>query len=160
MLVPLGRPFFVALLAVLVPLSPSASELTLSLPEGLPGGDDVAGWEQFEGRAEIGGQDIAYILYVDPRYPALYRLTRYQITVVTRTAGGPDPRSAEDEKLIWNARPGIREPLRCYSLQTSPKPRKWQTVSSDSDDYRSAMRTAMSLYNHHNHQSRLQSVIP
>lgn len=158
MSVAVGRLLFGALLAALLPLSLGASGLTLSLPQELPEDRDFAGWERIEGRAEIGAQDISYILYVDPRYPALYRLTRYRITVVTRTAEGREMRSAEDEKLVWNSRPGIREPLRCYTLQASPEPGHWNTVPSGSEGYRNALSTAVSLYQHHHRQ--LKAAIP
>jgi hypothetical protein len=159
MLAPIGRLLSGVLLAVLLPSSPRASELTLSLPDELSEGTDVAGWEQFGGHAAIGSQDIAYVLYVDPRYPALYRLTRYQITIVTKTAEGRDVRSVEDEKLIWNSQPGSREPLRCYTLlRASAEPSRWQPVPWDSEGYRNTMHTVVSLYQHH--QRMLEGALP
>lgn len=159
MFVPVGRLVAAALLAAFLPASPTSLELlTLSLPQGISEGQNVAGWEHFEGRAEIGSRDIAYVLYVDPRYPALYRLTRYRITVVTRTAEGPELRSTAEEKLVWNARPGVREPLVCYTLQASPDPGQWQAVPVGSEGYRDAMSTAVGLYQHYQRQLEASAV--
>jgi hypothetical protein len=136
------------LVAAFSPGSATTAELTLSLPEEITA-RDVAGWEQFEGRASIGSQDIPYVLYVDPRFPAFFRLTRYQITVVTRTPEGRELRTTAEQILVWNSHPGSREPLVCYTLHGSPRPGQWLAVASGSESYRSAMTTAMSLYQHY-----------
>jgi hypothetical protein len=145
-------PTVLFLVAAASPGSATPAELTLSLPAEITAGD-VAGWEQFEGRAAIGSQDIPYVLYVDPRFPAIFRLTRYQITVVTRTPEGRELRSTAEQILVWNSHPGSREPLVCYTLHTSRSSGQWLAVPSGSESYRSAMTTAISLYQHYsNHR--------
>jgi len=142
-------------LAALLPVFLAAAELTLSFPEEIPEASDVAGWERIEGRAELGVQSIDYVLYVDPRHPALYRLTRYRITLVTRNPEGREVRLQEEEKVVWNARPGVRVPLHCYALgDASQQQGRWRAVGPGSDEYRTAMMTVMHLYGHHRNQNQ------
>jgi hypothetical protein len=147
-----------ALLAALLSVPLAAAELTLSFPQEIPGAGDIAGWERIEGRAELGARSIDYVLYVDPRFPALYKITRYRITVVTRTPEGRELRRSEDETLVWNSRPGVREPLNCYTLQPPQREGRWQRVPPSSDEYRVAMATAISVYAHQ--RRRIHAALP
>jgi hypothetical protein len=141
-------------LALLTRGSSVASELILTVPDALHGFRDLAGLERFEGRADLGPMTIAYALYVDPRYPALYRLTHYRVTVVTRTADGREETQA-DEILLWNDRPGAREPLHCYTLQRAVSSvAHWDRVASGTNAYQDALKTSIFIYGDHARRTR------
>jgi hypothetical protein len=125
-----------------------ASEMAAFLPEEVPELGALARWERYDGRVKgVEGRSISYVLYVDPRYQALYRLTRYRVTIVTRTAEGREERRHEAETLVWNSKPGSGEPLHCYTLtQDVDGPARWQTVAHGSEAYLQAMRTSIFIY--------------
>ena len=129
-----------ALLAALVPL-PSLSTTT---PTEVPSGEAVAGWERLGGEAKrANGERIAYELLVDPKRLGLYTITRYRV----RLAGSERP---QNEILIWNARPGTREPVRCFEHVTesgaAASRSHWQPVVHATEPYRIAMYRAMEVY--------------
>jgi len=139
----------------LVPWRSPASEVSLGFPEGVLGGQDVSAWERIEGHAEIGSQSIDYTFWVDPRYGALYAVTRYKISVVEKGPDGREVRRPAGETLIWNSQPGSREPLQCYALAPAGEtPGGWRRVAARSVEYGDAMKTAISLYKYHSTQLR------
>jgi len=152
-----GAVLVVALALATGPPAHAAPALAIYLPEGVPEAREAEGWERIEGEVASDSQRIDYALYVDPRYGALYVVTRYRITVISRMADGREERRPERETLIWNSRPGSREPLRCYDLQAPPagegrSPGEWRRVPAGTDEYRAAMATAVRLYGHHAEQ--------
>ena len=72
----------------------------------------MTGWEKADGRAEVGEWSVVYALYVNPVRRGLYEVTRFRV-------------ARETEKLLWNARPGSREPLVCYEWSGR---RSWRTL--------------------------------
>jgi hypothetical protein len=140
---------FAGLLAA-VPGLGIAAGLSVLFPDELtPGEQPTRQWERIEGQLAFDGRTAAYVFYVDPRYPGLYRITRYRIRSVTVATDGREVWSDEAEVLIWNSRPGLREPLRCFRLGESG-PERWRSISAGSDEYRLAMEHALSLYFGHN----------
>jgi hypothetical protein len=128
----------------LLPAAPAVA-LSGTFPVETPSGDAIAGWTRVAGQVESDGAQIAYELYVEPRRPGLYALTRYRVRRAHETAG--------DEILIWNARPGL-EPLRCFSRVSRPNPWTfgllpvwhWEPVPNGTTPYRQAMFTAIRVY--------------
>jgi hypothetical protein len=62
----------------------------------------------------------------------------------------------DTEKLIWNARPGAREPLFCYERAARREWRTlwlrrwaWRRLAPGTAEYRSAMFTALRVYSLH-----------
>ena len=149
---------FAALLSGAATFASASSLSVLFPPELTLGGQPAADWGSVEGRLTVNGNDVAYVLYVDPRHPGLYRITRFQVTTVSLASDGSEVRSAEAEVLIWNARPGVREPLRCYVLgPPDATGDAWRSVAAGSDEYRNALFNALSLYFGHNDRGRLDS---
>lgn len=153
-----GGAWLIAALALAVgPFSYAASSLAIFLPEGVPQAREAEGWERIDGQMDAGAESIDYAFYVDPWHKALYAVTRYRITSITKTADGREERRRETEKLIWNPRPGSREPLACYELQppvVGEGRSEWRSVPAGSDAYQAAMMTAIRLYGHHARRRR------
>jgi len=133
-----------ALLLALVfgALSPAAraQELTASLPRDVPAAAAMSGWEKADGRAEVGEWSVVYALYVNPVRPGLYEVTRFRV-------------AHETEKLLWNSRPGSREPLVCYEWSGRRSWRSlwirrwaWRRLAPGTEAYRAAMFTALRVY--------------
>lgn len=144
-----------ALLSGAARLAGASSLSVLFPPEMTQEGQPAADWLRTEGRLALDGSDVSYTFYVDPRYSGLYRITRFQVTTVSTASDGSEVRSVAAEVLIWNARPGVREPLRCYVLgppDATGDP--WRSVEVGSPEYREALFRAMSLYFVHNDRER------
>ena len=140
-----------ALVAGVLPAAVSAAELSSELPPDVPPARLAEGWERIDGHADTRDQRIDYALYVDPRYQALYVLTRYRISRITAGSDGGRVVRRESEKLLWNSHPGSREPLLAYELDpaTADRGPRWRTLATGSDAYREVLMTAIGLYNHH-----------
>ena len=142
-----------AVLGVLLAAVPglgAAATLSVLFPADVAPNDQPTNeWQLIEGQVALGRSTASYVFYVDPRHPGLYRITRYRIRSVTVAADGQEVWSDEAEVLIWNARPGMREPLRCYVLGEAGTDR-WHPVVAGTDEYRLAMEHAVSLYFGHN----------
>jgi len=71
---------------------------------------------------------------------------RYRI----RRAGGGEA-AAPTEKLVWNAHPGQREPLRCFERLEAGTPGKphWREMASGTAEYDAEMRTLIAVLNLH-----------
>jgi hypothetical protein len=122
----------------------------------------VAAWERIDGRVERTDGELRYALYVDPRFPALYRLTHYQVF-----EGPPGPetrRESRVEALLWNPTPGERRPLLCYRWRAARKadadgPAReagWRALESGSDEYKEEILRALEVYSVHR-ELRLRS---
>jgi hypothetical protein len=120
---------------VLGPLSTSFPSDTLSAAA-------MSGWERMAGEGRSGGALIQYEMYVAPDRPALYAITRFRVTQ-------KDEAQPRNEFLIWNSRPGQLVPLRCFERIRDgrvPEGWEWRVVPQGTDDYRTAMFTAMRVY--------------
>jgi hypothetical protein len=115
----------------------------------------VSAWERIDGRVERTDGELRYSLYVDPRFPGLYRLTHYQVF-----EGPPGPetrRESRVEALIWNPAPGERRPLHCYRWDAAraagaegpAREAGWRALESGSDEYREEILRTQSVYNVH-----------
>jgi hypothetical protein len=128
-------------------LAVSAVVLSNTSPAGVPAGETIATWERMSGQARSSGDLIAYELHVQPQRGALYALTRYRVH-------SPAALEPGNEMLIWNARPGTRQPLLCFervgyrNWQTMGATRRWswEPVPHGTDRYRIAMATAIRVY--------------
>ena len=122
-----------------------SQRLAERMPAELPDTATIAGWEKFAGQADIGADSVVYELYVNPRRPALYEITRYRLTTAT---------SEETEKVLWNSAPGTGEPLRCFEWIARRTWRtlwlagngEWRRMEPGSPAYNSAMGTAIRVY--------------
>lgn len=115
----------------------------------------IAAWERIDGRVERTDGELRYSLYVDPRYPGLYRLTHYQVY-----DGPPGPEARREttvEALLWNATPGERQPLRCYHWQAArgasavdpAREAGWRALDSGSDEYQREVLRSLQVYSVH-----------
>src|SRR5713101_166647 len=111
--------------ALLVPASGMAEELSRTLPRETPTAETLAGWERADGEAEDGERVVVYALFVNPLRPGLYEVTRFRVDRIEGRPGARIRRMKDTEKLIWNARPGAREPLVCYERAAR---REWRTL--------------------------------
>lgn len=137
-------------------MSAPAQALSRSLPRGTPPPETLAAWERVGGEAEDGAHVVVYELYVNPFRPGLYEVTRFRVDRREATAGAPTRRAIDTEKLLWNARPGTREPLVCYERASRRGWRtlwfrrwKWRRLAPGTAEYRSAMFTALRVYGLH-----------
>lgn len=112
----------------------------------------ITAWERIDGRLERTDGELRYSLYVDPRHPALYRLTHYQ---VFEGPSGPEAlRESTVEALLWNASPGERRPLRCFHWQAArpadalepAREAGWRALDSGSDEYRQEILRTLQVY--------------
>jgi hypothetical protein len=140
----------VALLAGCATTGSLAERMPAELPDELT----LSGWEKYEGTASMPEASVVYALYVNPRRPALYEITRYRLTTSSKDAGGRTRRHQETEKVLWNAAPGTAAPLRCFewiarrtwrTLWLASKG-EWRAMEPGTPDYRSAMKMAIQVY--------------
>jgi len=125
-----------------------------TMPDELPPIATLAGWEKMAGRAELGGTTAVYELYVNPLRPALYEVTRFQLTTSTTGQDGRPRLEHETEKVLWNAAPGTREPLLCFEWTFKRSWRtlwltrigRWRQMEPGTPDYKEAMRMAIRVY--------------
>jgi hypothetical protein len=144
------------MLAALAPACASSAGLTRSLPRAVPAAETVAGWEGVAGEVEDAEQVIVYELYVNPARPGLYEITRFRLD---RREGTPEARQrriGRTETLVWNARPGTREPLACYERVSRRGWRTlwvrkwtWRRLVPGTPEYQAAMFTALRVYGLH-----------
>jgi hypothetical protein len=128
------------------------------MPAELPDGATLAGWERFAGQAAMGDTSVVYELYVNPVRPALYEITRYRLTTTGTGSDGRSLSHEETEKVLWNAAPGTREPLRAFEWIAKRTWRKlwlgaageWRRIDPKTAAYKSEMRTAIRVYALHN----------
>jgi len=132
------------LLAAIVAVSPIL--LSGTFPDEMPSGGALQTWERYGGQAERNGHRIVYELMVNPQRPALFMITRFRIHAAGQT-------NADDEILIWNARPGARpiQYLRCFARVVRPRVGllhqwAWEAVPAQTPPYQRAMATAMEIY--------------
>jgi len=99
---------------------------------------------------------VVYELYVNPLRPGLYEVTRFRVDQLEGPAGASARRVKANEKLLWNARPGTRDPLVCYERVPHRGWRTlwlrrwtWRRLPPNTAEYRSAMFTAIRVYGLH-----------
>jgi hypothetical protein len=133
-----------------------AQALSGTLPEGAPSAQTLAAWQRLDGQAEDGEWAVVYALYVNPLRPGLYEVTRFRVDRLHRRPGAAARRRADTEKLLWNARPGTREPLVCYERAPHRGWRtlwlrrwRWRRLTPGMPDYQGAMFTALRVYGLH-----------
>ena len=133
-----------------------AGELSRTLPRETPTPATLAAWERADGEAEDGEQAVVYSLFVNPLRPGLYEVTRFRVDRLEARDGARARRVKDTEKLIWNARPGTREPLVCYEKAAHRGWRTlglrrwaWRRLAPGTAEYRSAMFTALRVYGLH-----------
>jgi hypothetical protein len=144
------------LLALLAPGSVTGPGLSRSLPREAPPEKTLAAWERADGEAQDGDRVVVYALYVNPLRPGLYELTRFRVDRLEARPGARTRRVKDTEKLLWNARPGTREPLICYERAARRNWRTlwlrrwtWRRLAPGTAEYRSAMFTALRVYGLH-----------
>src|SRR4051812_1290471 len=128
--------------------------LSDSLPAGIPNAADRAGWERIAGDYDTASEHVRYALFVDPALPLLFRITQYRVTP-RGPAGRPGGGAAEgSEMVVWNATPGLRGPLRCFTEGSRSKeprtaqhtPLSWRDVSPTTAEFVDSMHRAMEIY--------------
>ncbi len=144
------------LLVALTPACVPSTALTRSLPRAVPGAETLAGWESAAGEMEDAGQVVVYELYVNPLRPGLYEITRFRLDEVEGAADARKRRVSPTETLLWNARPGTREPLVGYERASRPGWRTlwlrrstWRRLVPGTPEYQAAMFTALRVYGLH-----------
>jgi hypothetical protein len=144
------------LLAALAPACATSTALTRSLPRAVPGAETLAGWESAAGEAEDGERVVVYELYVNPLRPGLYEITRFRLDRLEGAAPERRRRLGRTETLLWNERPGTREPLVCYERASRRGWRTlwlrrstWRRLVPGTPEYQAAMFTALRVYGLH-----------
>jgi hypothetical protein len=143
----------VAVASALLVLSCASSLRPLSdtLPVGVPSATVRSAWERIDGDYKTATENVRYALFVDPERPLLFRITQYR---VTRRKGAAGQARADDgaETVIWNATPGRRVPLLCFTEERSgrARPRRgsesWRDVDPATDEFRANMVRAIEIY--------------
>src|SRR5207245_5588598 len=125
-----------------------------TLPSNVPAPQTRAGWERVSGEVRDGDAAVVYELYVNPIRPGLYELTRFRVDRLEAQGGGRARRVKDNEKLLWNARPGTNEPLICYERTGRRSWRtlwlrrwSWRRLGPDTAESRAATFTAIRLHN-------------
>lgn len=133
--------------AVLRPVSAlRAAEFSSQLPSGVPTAEALGRWPKITGDVDTPSARVSYLFYVNPLRQALYEVTRYRVTRLSRDAAGNPQQHRETEKLLWNAHPGTGELLRCYELR---EPGGWVQLEKGTPEYRAEMITAIQVYGLH-----------
>ena len=134
-----------ALLAALVAVAPAeAGEFSATIPTGVPNLAMLATWEKVTGDVQTATESVVYQLYVNPRRLALYEVTRYRVTRISRDAKGHETRDPGTEKFLWNA--GGGEHLHCFERKA---PGGWVRMEEGTPEYRWEMGMAMHVYGLH-----------
>ena len=151
-----SRRVWLLALALLAAATAVAQGLSDRLPEGAPPAETLAAWERADGRTEQREWAVVYELYVNPLRPGLYEVTRFRVDRLEPGSGGRTRRVPETEKLVWNARPGTRDPLVCYERTGRRgwrtlwlKRWTWRRLAPGTPEYRAAMFTALRVYGLH-----------
>ena len=130
------------------------AELSATLPPGVPSFATLGTWQKIDGKIETATATVHYEFYVNPRREALYEVTRYRVTQLSRGPDGSPRRVPATEKFLWNAHPGTGERLWCFELR---RPGGWTRLDTHSREYQEEMRTAVYVYDLQNqdaHASR------
>jgi hypothetical protein len=127
----------------------AAPRLSQDSPAEMPQGAALAKWERFAGQAQAGAVVVVYELWVNPRRPGLYEITRYRGFRVTPEGVRDDPNWREI--LLWN--PGPDEPLRCFERAAD----RWERIPPHTDRLRDEMLRAMQVYGLYRREHGLRS---
>ena len=140
-----------AVLALGCASSAGLRPLSNTLPVGMPSATQRATWQRIDGDYDLAGEHVRYSLFVDPERPLLFRITQFRVSV-RRPAGGR-PRFVEGaETVVWNERPDIRVPLRCYAEErlegasTAERTPTWRDVTPETPEFVASMRRAIEIY--------------
>ena len=105
---------------------------------------DVSGWEVVSGEFETPRARGAYRFRVDPRRQAVYSLIRYRVELLTPT-GETERMRGLAERVVFNRRPGSREPLECWEREPAGAAPGWRIVPPGTDEYRLEMAIVMQV---------------
>jgi hypothetical protein len=121
------------LVAVAAPVAGQGGETSfaLTLPEGV---SDVGGWTVVTGRFETWAARGTYRLYVNPARAGMYQLMRYRVEVLA-PAEAARSRPGHAERVAFVPRPGVREPVACWSRQGKASPPSWRRLAAGSEEY-------------------------
>jgi hypothetical protein len=88
-----------------------------------------------------------YRFYVDPARAGLYTVMRYRL----RSSGGGEP---PREKFVWNERPGLPVPLRCFEWVEAVGGGSWRELDAGSAAYEREMQTLRLVLSEQNRDFR------
>jgi hypothetical protein len=134
-------------LALLLLALPAASAqetpppFVLDLPRGVV---DITGWETISGEFETATARGTYRFHVNPRRQALYQVMRYRIDLFD-PAPGLQRRRRPSERLAFVARPGTREPLRCWERKPAGSIPAWRELTAGTAEYQLEMALLMQV---------------
>jgi hypothetical protein len=138
-------PYVLAVAHLLAGAVASGASLSGTTPTDSPGAKVLGGWRKVAGDVETSTTRISYELYVNPEHEAMYEVTRYRVTRLSKGSDGRIRARTETEKFLWNAHPG-REHLRCFELLADGT---WVRLKSDTPEYRGEMANAIYVYGLH-----------
>jgi hypothetical protein len=143
-----------SLLLVASLLAPPAfgGGLSVAMPAEGPSAQTLAGWQKITGDVTTATERITYQLYVNPARQAIYEVTRYQVTHLSKNPAGRVESRLETEKFLWNSKPGVKSP-RCFERLGSGA---WTEMEAGSAAYRGEMLTAIRVYGFHQRALRLR----
>lgn len=97
---------------------------------------DISRWELVSGTFSNPQVEGTYRFYVNPERNALYQLMRYRIRF-RAPATERERRYRTTEKLVWNAQPGERLPLRCFEHApgAAGEPDGWREMRHGDREY-------------------------
>jgi len=90
---------------------------------------DVSTFETVSGVFTSASASGRYRFYVNPLFQALYQVMRYRVRFTV------DGEQAPTEKVVWNRRPGQREPLVVWARVATEGPTRWRSITPGTDEY-------------------------
>jgi hypothetical protein len=104
---------------------------------------DVSTFELVSGAFTNVSASGRYRFYVNPHFQALYQVMRYRVRFTV------DGEAAPAEKLVWNRRPGQREPLVVWARVAAGGPVRWRSITPGTDEYLLEMGRLMQILSAH-----------
>ena len=104
---------------------------------------DVSTFETVSGAVTSASVSGRYRFYVNPLFQALYQVMRYRVRFTV------DGEAAPTEKVVWNRRPGQREPLVVWARVATEEPVRWRSITPGTDEYLIEMGRLMQILSAH-----------
>ena len=139
------RPLTLIGLLLLAAPNTSAQEVGDHFAADLPPGiGDVSRWETVAGEFETKDVRGSYIFYVNPTRQALYQLMRYRVHLLAPHSQLERQRGSS-ERVAFVERPGSREPLLCWQLETPNGVSVWSPLRPGTAEYKMEMGVLMQV---------------
>jgi hypothetical protein len=147
-----------ALFLTLGAAGPVAEDYTTPPPDVVA---DVSRWELVSGTFRNENVEGSFRFYVNPERAALYQLMRYRVRFVD-PGTELESRYRAVEKLVWNAHPGERLPLRSFehTAAAEGRPAGWREMRHGDREYHDEMAVLIMVLSLHRGSSSTLGASP